>query len=181
MGLQLVHRTNYRGKVLSGRCGDADTGGLELLWTQAVYPRDDGTARPCCFGFGKRSVWVTPDMLRTQHESIWELWHVGSEDGYTAGHRFHKFVLMPRGADEEETEVEYSDSDSDSYWVSCPRHAFPDYWSERWELVASGRFRKGLGALDAALPAYYAADERDGYDVTHCHVGVLLPYQLRLD
>ena len=117
MGLQLVHRTNYRGKVLTGRCGDSDTGGLELLWTQAVYPRDDGTARPCCFGFGKRSVWVTPDMLRTQHESIWELWHVGSEDGYTAGHRFHKFVLMPRGADEEETEVEYSDSDSDRLGV----------------------------------------------------------------
>ena len=56
---------------------------------------------------------------------------------------------MPRGAEEEETEVEYSDS----YWVSRPRHNFPDYWSERWELVASGRFRKGLGALDAALPA----------------------------
>ena len=52
MGLQLVHRTNYRGKALCGRCGDADTGGLALLWTQAVYPREDGAARPCCFGFG---------------------------------------------------------------------------------------------------------------------------------
>jgi len=51
------------------------------------------------------------------------------------------------------------------------RHAIP----------SSGHFRKGLGALDAALPAFYAADERDGYDATHCHVGVLLPCQLRLD
>ena len=81
----------------------------------------------------------------------------------------------------EETEQVWQPYDPDEGYesddgsvVTVYRHAFPAGWRTHWVLLGRGRLRRALGPLDAALPAFWAEERREGLTV-HCHVGVLLP------
>ena len=147
--MELVHRTNYWGAWLEGRDTDDETGGLQLLWCQAVA----AGAPPCCRGFGARSVWLSADTLRDVHDGEWDLWRVSCAEGRSADHLFTKYVLAPSHADL----AEWNDDCEDP--------------SEDWWFEGSGRFRSGLGILQAVLQGRL---HRRDYAVAHCHVGVLL-------
>lgn len=165
MEIELVHRTGYLGRILTPTA-DPNLGEIPLLWTQAIPWEEQ--QRPCCPGFGSRSVQIQGGLLKEVHAGAWGLWHVGWRRGdRNRDHLFHDFVLA-----------------MDSGWMD-------DYASGRgWDLVGAGKFRRGMGILQAGLPffknkwhttatdeyGYLVVSREDWEDVqVHCHVGILLP------
>ena len=91
--MKLLHCTDYRGgQVLPHTAKQDHAVDLPLIWTQAVR-----TSKPCCPGFGYRTLPVPLRLLAGWDADPWGLWTVGGAWGRNRGHYFHKLVLVPTG------------------------------------------------------------------------------------
>ena len=146
--MKLIHRTNYWGKYINSSNRD-DEVDFDAIWAQAVGNHD----RPCCRGFGRRSVKVMNSDFMEQHNGWWSVFRVSMRRGRNKSHYFYKFVAIPHGI------RNYGKK-------SCIQRR---QWKYEGEFDASDG--DAINQLKEILREYL---EKDDDDINHVHVGIYM-------